>query len=192
MHSQEWECRLRLLLIHYKEKMKEFEITVSDVKTAAGVNRVLTLVDEKDMRPITERIKSYEDACRVLGKEVDDFSDEPKDIQAYKKLRIITEALNEDKEFPRFDDKETRWFPYFHTWTIEEVNRMTDSEKSRLCGTKVNTVNGGIYVFVDSGSDHTFMGCLAAYGSHYAYKNRILSDYSAKQFAQLWYDFLRK
>lgn len=47
------------------------EIEIPSGKKAEWVNGVLTLVDEqvKDNRPVTERIKTFEDACKELGKD---------------------------------------------------------------------------------------------------------------------------
>ena len=49
----------------------EIRIDVPAGKKAEWVNGVLTLVDEtpKDNRPVTERVKTFEDAVRELGEE---------------------------------------------------------------------------------------------------------------------------
>lgn len=48
---------------------KQITIPVPDGKRAEWINGVLTLVDEQkvDNRPVTERIKTFEDACNALG-----------------------------------------------------------------------------------------------------------------------------
>lgn len=85
---------------------KKIEIEVPAGKNAEWVNGVLTLVDEKDNRPVTERIKTFEDACKELGEEhpfvvaydawiMNEEFDDQLDIIAYLKLRIIAAALNE-------------------------------------------------------------------------------------------------
>ena len=50
---------------------KEITIPVPDGKRAEWINGVLTLVDEQkvDNRPVTERIKTFTDACNALGDE---------------------------------------------------------------------------------------------------------------------------
>ena len=49
--------------------MKEITIAVPDGKKAEWVNGVLTLIDEEvnDNRPVMERIKTFEDACKEIG-----------------------------------------------------------------------------------------------------------------------------
>ena len=87
---------------------KKIEIEIPKGKKAKWINGVLTLVDEsqKDNRPVTERIKTFEDACEELGAEhplVKLWTDYPyiglnsqsEDVVAYMKLRIICAALNE-------------------------------------------------------------------------------------------------
>ena len=87
--------------------MKKIEIEIPDGKRAEWVNGVLTLVDDKP-KDVTERIKTFEDACEELGNDhpfvrtyneyARNISEENKndvDIIAYLKLRIIVAALNE-------------------------------------------------------------------------------------------------
>ena len=88
--------------------MKKIEIEIPEGKRAEWINGVLTLVDEPevDNRPVTERIKTFEDALEALGDEHPlvkeywgvvriDF-DISKDLYAYLKLRVIVAALNEE------------------------------------------------------------------------------------------------
>ncbi len=69
---------------------------------------------EPDNRPVTERIKTFEDACEALG--IDAFTEEERyegmmpDEVAYQKLRIICQALNEEWT-PKFTKDEVRWYP---------------------------------------------------------------------------------
>lgn len=113
--------------------MKEITIHVPDGKRAEWINGILTLVDEQkvDNRPVTERVKTFEDACSELGEtnvlvqayRTAEFniSGNLKDILeviAYLKLRIISAALNEGWE-PKFTDDEYRWYPWFNLCTKE-------------------------------------------------------------------------
>lgn len=89
--------------------MKEITLEIPEGKRAEWINGVLTLVDEQkvDKRPITERIKAFDDACEALGDKHPfvtqyclisfTFKDDPmtKDFIAYLKLRIIVAALND-------------------------------------------------------------------------------------------------
>ena len=48
--------------------MKEITLQIPEGKKAKWINGVLTLVDDKP-KDITERIKTFEDACNELGEE---------------------------------------------------------------------------------------------------------------------------
>ena len=91
---------------------KKIEIEIPECKVAEWqeINGVTTLVlvEEKDNRPVTERIKTFEDACNELGEEnvlvqayrTAEFNtsgnqSDVSDVVAYLKLRVIAEALNE-------------------------------------------------------------------------------------------------
>lgn len=113
--------------------MKKIEIEIPDGKRAEWVNGVLTLVDDTP-KDVTERIKTFEDACAELGNEhpfvksyekyvniASDEEDEEADVIAYLKLRIIAAALNEGWE-PKFTDDEYRWYPWFKLWTGKELS----------------------------------------------------------------------
>ena len=82
---------------------KKIEIQVPEGKVAEWkeINGVTTLVlvDEVDNRPVTERIKTFEDAVKATGMtfpfDDNQLSYLPKDVIAYMKLRLIAAALNE-------------------------------------------------------------------------------------------------
>lgn len=121
---------------------KEITIPVPDGKRAEWINGVLTLVDEQkvDNRPVTERIKTFDDACNALGDEhplVTQYrltasaykgDTMTEDFIAYLKLRIIVAALNEGWE-PKFTEDEYRYFPWFYFYTKEEYDKLDDEEK---------------------------------------------------------------
>lgn len=77
---------------------------------------------KSDDLPVTERVKTFEDAVRELGENhpfvniydtvVNEYPGAGKDIVAYLKLRIIAAALNEGWK-PKFGPGECRWAPYF-------------------------------------------------------------------------------
>lgn len=92
------------------------------------VNEMHKCFGEDIFKPkdVTERIKTFEDACNELGKEhtlVREYLDVHHtgimfgaDIIAYLKLRIIAAALNEGWE-PQFTEDEWRYFPWFYLYT---------------------------------------------------------------------------
>lgn len=124
---------------------KKIEIQVPEGKVAEWkvINGVTTLVfvDEKDNRPVTERIKTFEDACNELGDEhplVKEYCgvininiDIKQDLISYLKLRIICAALNEGWE-PQFTTDEYRHYPWFYIYTQEEIDNMGEEKKKSL------------------------------------------------------------
>ena len=79
-----------------------------------------TTSNKRPKRPVTERIKTFEDACKELGEEhlfvmqykSNELGDVDTDLDAYLKLRIICAALNEGWE-AKFTEDEYRWYPWY-------------------------------------------------------------------------------
>lgn len=171
--------------------MKTISIEIPDGKKAEWKNGVLTLVDEN--RPVTERIKTYEDAWASLGYEKDPlYGKSPveggEDIFAYLKLRIIAKALNEGWE-PEFTTSEYRWFPWFVLYTQKEIDEMNAEDKSRVVLRSGDdaVASGGVACAsadVDSSSANPH------FGSRLAFKTKALAEYAGKQFTDIWADFV--
>ena len=156
---------------------KEITIPVPDGKRAEWINGVLTLVDEQkvDNRPVTERIKTFADACNALGDEhplvtqyrltAAAYKGDPmtEDFIAFLKLRIIVAALNEGWE-PKFTEDEYRYFPCFYFYTKEEYDKLDDEEKGR---------------------------CVLR-SARLAFRTRELAAYAGRQFIEEWADFMFK
>lgn len=177
------------------------EIEIPSGKKAEWVNGVLTLVDEqvKDNRPVTERIKTFEDACKELGKDhalvaeylqVADKCVVSGDILAYLKLRIITAALNEGWE-PQFTTDEWRYFPYFYLYTQKEIDTMDEEDKLRVVYRSYNSAyaSGGVS-YAGAGSDSSYASANA--GSRLAFKTGELAKYAGEQFIEIWADYVFK
>lgn len=115
----------------------KIELDVPEGKIAKWVNGVLTLVDEEKPKNVMERIKTFEDACRELGIDADEWMNDREDlglepdIIAYMKLRIIVAALNEGWK-PKFVTDEYRYYPYFYLYTKEEVEEMDEEKRKEL------------------------------------------------------------
>ncbi len=155
-----------------------------------------------DNRPVTERIKTFEDACNALGnhplvnhyryivEDADKQMDETgADIVAFLKLRIVAAALNEGWT-PDWDNKDQRkWYPWFYILTEQEYNDLEEEEKCRVVGRASLYANaGGGLVYAGavgvSSYSHTHGG------SRLAFKSSELSEYSARQFGKLSAAFL--
>ena len=148
----------------------------------------------QDDRPVTERIKTFADACKAVG--IDDpeeweenYADVEPDILAYFKLRIICKALNEGWE-PKFTTDEWRWYPWFLLWTADELRSKSDQWKKdrALIGTgDYETQYAG---FGSAYSHYAPSTANAAVGSRLCLKSESVADYCGKQFINIWADFL--
>lgn len=157
-------------------------------------------------------IKSYEDACDVLGlspilsenrnkalcaqfpDHYDFRQNMPKHIIALMKLEIISRALW-GKSFepePDAEGNKIYWYPWFALYTKDEVDRMSDEERKSLCGA---LFGGNASLGASAG-----FGCLTAhYRSSYslAYLGfRLCQEteekaaYFGRQFIELWAEYL--
>lgn len=148
-------------------------------------------------RPITERVKTFEDACRELGEDHPfvlayqntnlrdpEVAEENRDILAYMKLRIIAAALNEGWE-PQFTEDEWRWYPWFTLWTEEELSEK--SEEWKAARHLISTGSGAGFAFAFSGDAPSITDTY--FGSRLCFKSEALATYCGKQFSSLWADF---
>lgn len=192
------------------KETKTIQIEVPADKKAewqeVGGKTVLVMVDEKDNRPVAERIKTFEDACNELGE------DHPmvhvyralvartgkteqslaewmgKDVVAFLKLRIITEALNEGWH-PKFTEDEYRYYPWFYIYTKEEYDNFSEEEKRRCvgrAGCNAYAVGGLVCSNANSASSYSD----ASIGVRLAFSNRDLAEYAGRQFIDIWADFV--
>ena len=181
-----------------------FEIEVPEGKRAEWINGVLTLVDEQkvDNRPVTERIKTFTDACNALGDEhplvtqyrltAGAYKGDPmtEDFIAYIKLRIIVAALNEGWE-PKFEKGEYRYFPWFYFYTKEEYDKLDYEEKGR-CVLRSGYYTNSYYGFDLTITYHDASYSFTCFGSRLAFRTRELAAYAGRQFIEEWADFMFK
>lgn len=177
--------------------MKKIEIEIPEGKKAEWVDGVLTLVDEKP-QDITERIKTFDDACNALGDEHPFFKsyekymntiseDGENDVIAYLKLRIICAALNDCWE-PTFGADECRYYPWFYLYSKYDYEKLNEDENNSCVGrySKSNT-NGNLLYASASGSSAVSNSIRS---SHLALKTRELAEYCGRQFINIWCDYL--
>ena len=157
-------------------------------------------------------IKSYEDACEVLGltpilsenrnkalcaqfpDHYDFRQNMPKHIIALMKLEIISRALW-GKDFqpkPDAEGKEIYWYPWFALYTKKEMEEMSEEKRKSLRG----ALFGG---FANSGASAGF-GCLFAIrrsshspayiGFRLCQETPEKAEYFGKQFIELWAEYL--
>lgn len=157
---------------------------------------------ENDNRPVTERIKTFEDACAELGedhlyvqmfRDIYDKSEKAGanvncDVVAYLKLRVITAALNEGWE-PQFTEDEWRYYPWFYLWTDEELAEKTEEWKRERCLTTMQYHRGEWAGLAFAYSYYAPSASAAGVGSRLCFKSDTLAEYAGKQFIDLWMDF---
>ena len=149
---------------------------------------------------IMERVKTFEDACEVLGEDhqyvkayrewMRIYYAECKDITAYLKLRIICTALNGCWE-PTFDGYECRHYPWFYTYTKKEYDELKGDKKKRcrvfsMPNRIASEHDDTVYAIASSVSSfsNVYNGYLLAL------KTGELANYCSEQFIDIWSDYL--
>jgi len=118
---------------------------------------------------ITDRIKTYEDACSELGEQPIDeakwkqFGVSDDDI-TYRKLKTITKALNEGWKCDWNDSNQYKWYPWFK-------------------------MSSGGFVFYAASDGYSLAN--AGYASRLCFSSDEIATYAGKQFLQLYSDFIK-
>ena len=149
---------------------------------------------------IMERVKTFEDACEVLGEDhqyvkayrewMRIYYAECKDVTAYLKLRIICAALKDGWK-PTNSDGEFRCYPWFEIYNKNECEKLNKDEKKKchvisrssydayaFCGVVFSSLN------ISTSSSYSY------HGSQIVFKTRELAEYCEKQFVDIWADYL--
>ena len=157
---------------------------------------------EVDNRPVTERIKSFEDALDELKERAAkgeklasslyenwyNVTANNDDMIAYLKLCIVCAALNEGWE-PKHTEDEVRYYPWHWLYTQDELNDMREEEKINRCMLptgEYQTEYAGVG-FANSSSAPS--DTVANIGSRLCLRSEELAVYCGKQFIKLWADF---
>lgn len=193
--------------------MKKVILNVpEDVAQELG-NKLSELIKEFDIQedndgvldcllPITERVRTFEDARKVLNGRAEagdedaalllaDYESNADNIKtsaivAFMKLSIITAALNEGWK-PTFNENEYRYFPWFRIYQKKE----DDKEGSRVVARSCNDSDafGGVAcVDAYNVSSHASM----YFGSRLAFRTSELAEYAGRQFLDIWEKYIGK
>lgn len=182
---------------------KKIEIEIPEGKVAEWQEidgkTILVAVDEVDNRPVTERIKTFEDAVRATGMTLP-FDDNqlsclPKDVVAYMKLRIIAAALNELHEttldkFPKFTTDEYAWHPWFYLYTQEEIDNMNEENKKNIWRFGGGSSDGAVCGIACASSSSAWSLSLSHLSARLAVKSEELAKYFGQQFIDIWSDYV--
>ena len=157
-------------------------------------------------------IKSYEDACEVLGltpilsenrnkalcaqfpDHYDFRQNMPKHIIALMKLEIISRALW-GKDFqpkPDAEGKEIYWYPWFALYTKKEMEEMSEEERKSLRGALLagfanlgaGAGFGSLYTLTRSSLSNAYIGF------RLCQETPEKAEYFGKQFIELWAEYL--
>lgn len=148
------------LVISGKDARKLYPTASTEWKTTLES----TFGKEFFSQKITDRVKTFADACEILGIDPDDAwheSDEQDEV-AYKQLKIIARALNEGWEPNYNDSNQRKWYPWFYL----------NKPGFRL---------GACY----------YGNSAAAVGARLVFKSEELARYAATQFQGLYSDYLQ-
>lgn len=153
-------------------------------------------------RPVTERVKTFDDACHELGEthplvqhlnlvehHLADHLDGMDDVLAYLKMRIVAAALNEGWTPDWGNRDEYKWYPWFYILTEEEYNDLDDDAKCRVVG------RAGLSALAYGGLVYSNASYVSSYscangGARLAFKSKELAVYAGQQFGELWASFL--
>jgi hypothetical protein len=140
---------------------KETAIAVYKTASEDGKKLLETLFGKENLmqKKITDRVKTYEDACEVLAVDPNvGYFGTPDEI-AYSKLKRIVRALNEGWTPDWNNENERKWSPWFY-------------------------LNSPGFRFSASYCD--FTNTNATGGSRLCFKTEELSTYAAKQFLEIY------
>lgn len=157
---------------------------------------------EVDNRPITERIKSFEDAldelevraangdntAKMLYDDWHNVTTDSDDLIAFLKLRIVCAALNEGWE-PKHTEDEVRYYPWHWLYTQDELNDMREEEKINRCMLPTGEYQTEYAGFCSAYSFYAPSYTCASLGSRLCLRSDELAVYCGKQFIKLWADF---
>ncbi len=118
--------------------------------------------------PVTERIKTYEDACRELDIPLtpERCKGMTEDEAAYYSLKVIVKALNEGWEPDWSNQDQGKWYPWFQVTGTNSAGLACSYARS-----PVSYAN-------------------AIFGSRLCFKTKALAEYAGTQFINLYEKYL--
>lgn len=119
-------------------------------------------------RPVTERIKTYEDACRELDIPLmpERCEHMTEDEMAYYSLKVITKALNEGWEPDWSNRNQGKWYPWFEVTGTNPAGLSYSNTYSAVLAATANI------------------------GSRLCFKTEALAKYAGTQFIKLYEKYL--
>lgn len=191
--------------------MKSFNLNVPDDKAQEFAKEMVALMqkhgvtveNQKEVNalfPITERVKTFDDAVRELGEdhpyvkayracsETLESPEHDRDLLAYLKIRIVVTALNEGWE-PKFTEDECRYVPWFELYTQEEIDKLDEEDRSRVLGRSSVSASASAGVAC-SNTNYASSLSFTFYGGRLCFKSHELAKYAGEAFLDLWADLM--
>lgn len=139
-------------------------------------------IEAREYEDITNRVKSYADACKVLG--IEPMDEEGMKAQGFRpdeiarrQLETITEALNEGWKPNWEDTDEYKYYPYFYI----EVNEVKTEDGDTF----------GAYAGLSYANSHYAATIASAnIGSRLCFHNRETARYAGRTFTDLYAQIL--
>lgn len=139
-------------------------------------------IEEREFEDITNRVKSYADACKVL--DIEPMDEDCMKAQGFRpdeiarrQLETITEALNEGWKPNWADADEYKYYPYFY---IEVSEVQTEDEDT-------NGAPAGLSCAL---TDNAAASTLASIGSRLCFHDRDTARYAGRTFTDLYAQIL--
>lgn len=195
-----------------ERKQKTVTVEIPEGKKAVWNEQgVLQLVDDdkesNEPKPVTERIKTFDDALSELEQRVglgdfearrlvdEWYSQDPEKTHtglfAYLELCIIAAALNEGWK-PQYTENERRWYPVFYFYRKAEIDEMSNKEKDTIGLYLLFT--GDVGISSQAICDYSYPSpvggeVVASYGFRLVYKTKALAEYAGRQFSSVYARF---
>ena len=168
------------LLIGRYDTKEDAQAKVLELVEDNNANIFNFRAEAREYEDITSRVKSYADACKVLGIEPMDEEGmkahgfRPDEI-ARRQLETITEALNEGWKPNWADTDECKYYPWFYIEVSEVQTEDGDTYGARAGLSCANTNYAATYADANFGSRLCFHDCETA-----RYAGRTFTDLYAQ------------
>lgn len=140
---------------------------------------------------ITARVQTYEDACKIMSRDV--YGNVPANfsVDALRKLHVILDALNEGHKFNLLT--ETVWYPWVRFFRMKSVPKDAEvighfsyqGEKFALVGSSAdNGSNAGLGAF----TSYLGVGYAVSHVGMLACKSEEIAEYVSTQFGKLVFE----
>lgn len=140
---------------------------------------------------ITARVQTYEDACKIMSRDV--YGNVPANfsVDALRKLHVILDALNEGHKFNLLTG--TVWYPWVRFFRMKSVPKDVEViGHFRYQGEKFALVGGGVDAGGSAGlgcfNSYLGVGCACSDVGVLACKSEEIAKYVSTQFGKLVFE----